>query len=413
MKIALEISNIGQGQIDPTGKTGLYRVATSLSKAMLDRNKIELFFTLLELPHAIELTKKYFLSQNHSIHCLFENKKFEKILYRMMTSSPQFKYKYGLMLYIASFLQLPKKKYLPEDVDIFHSLYFPLPKNICNNNQIRFITIHDIIQVMLPQYCTGFQTRRINNVIRNIDINKDWITAVSECSKKDICKYSGISKERVFVTPLAASKKSYYPFIDINQMANIKQQFNVPEGEYFLSLSTIEPRKNLLHTIRCFKKILSEPGLSHLNFILVGKRGWKTDHLYKEIYSDPILKTHVVFTGFIPDEYLSAIYSGALAFIYPSLYEGFGLPPLEAMQCGTPVITSNTSSLPEVVGDAGIMVDPKDEDALCQAMIDIVKNNKLRTDLSKKGIERSKMFSWEKCADETIKAYRFALDHKN
>ena len=138
-----------------------------------------------------------------------------------------------------------------------------------------------------------------------------------------------------------------------------------------------------------------------------------SNHLYKEIFSDPILKNRIVFTGFIPDKYLSAIYSGALAFIYPSLYEGFGLPPLEAMQCGTPVITSNTSSLPEVVGDAGIMINPKDGDALCQAMIDIVKNNKLRNHLSKKGIERTKLFSWKKCADETIKAYRSALNNKN
>lgn len=413
MKIALEISNIGQGQVDATGKTGLYRVATNLSKAMLGRTEIDLFFTLLELPHAIELTKKYFLKQNHQIRCLFENKKFEKILYRMMTERPWFKHKYGLMLYTSLFLQLFTTKRLEKDINIYHSLYFPLPKNICNGKQIRFITIHDIIPAIFPQYCTTFQSRRIHNVIKSIDIKKDWVTAVSECSKKDICDYSGISKDRVFVTSLAASKKLYYPFTDINQMANIKQQINIPEGDYFLSLSTIEPRKNLLHAIQCFKKILSEPNLSHLNFILVGKRGWKTDLLYKEIHSDPILKKHVIFTGFIPDEYLSAIYSGALAFIYPSLYEGFGLPPLEAMQCGTPVITSNTSSLPEVVGDAGIMVDPTDEDALCQAMINIGKNNKLRDDLSKKGLKRSKIFSWEKCADETIKAYRFALDHKN
>ena len=204
------------------------------------------------------------------------------------------------------------------------------------------------------------------------------------------------------------------PFItDNNLIINTTQQFNIPEGDYFLSLATIEPRKNLLYTLGCFKQILREPGMGHIHFIIAGKRGWKTDHLYKEIFSDPILKNRIVFTGFIPDKYLSAIYSGALAFIYPSLYEGFGLPPLEAMQCGTPVITSNTSSLPEVVGDAGIMINPKDGDALCQAMIDIVKNNKLRNHLSKKGIERTKLFSWKKCADETIKAYRSALNNKN
>jgi glycosyltransferase involved in cell wall biosynthesis len=114
----------------------------------------------------------------------------------------------------------------------------------------------------------------------------------------------------------------------------------------------------------------------------------------------------VIFTGYIPDHDLSAIYSGALAFVYPSLYEGFGLPPLEAMQCGTPVITSNTSSLPEVVCDAGLMINPSSRDDLCQAMLNLINQNNLRMELSQKGIERAKQFSWTKCADQTIILYK-------
>jgi glycosyltransferase involved in cell wall biosynthesis len=142
----------------------------------------------------------------------------------------------------------------------------------------------------------------------------------------------------------------------------------------------------------------------------VGVSGWKNNDIFKTAQETPILKNRIIFTGYIPDEDLSAIYSGATAFIYPSLYEGFGLPPLEAMQCGTPVITSNTSSLPEVVGDAGIMINPTDEDALCQAILTIIQDSQLRKTLSEKGRERAQQFSWAKCAEETVKVYQIAAN---
>ncbi len=131
-------------------------------------------------------------------------------------------------------------------------------------------------------------------------------------------------------------------------------------------------------------------------------------NIFQTVQSNSLLKNHVIFAGYIPDHDLSAIYSGALAFVYPSLYEGFGLPPLEAMQCGTPVITSNTSSLPEVVGDAGLMINPTNRDDLCQAMLNLINNSKLRNQLSQKGIDRATQFSWSKCATETIKVYETA-----
>ena len=123
-------------------------------------------------------------------------------------------------------------------------------------------------------------------------------------------------------------------------------------------------------------------------------------------------KDRIIITGYVPDEDLSAIYSGATAFVFPSLYEGFGLPILEAMQCGTPVISSNSTSLPEVVGDAGILVDPKDQDQLCQAMLDILNDDTLRETLKQKGLERAKQFSWEKCANETVEIYKKIIASK-
>jgi glycosyltransferase involved in cell wall biosynthesis len=156
--------------------------------------------------------------------------------------------------------------------------------------------------------------------------------------------------------------------------------------------------------------LIREQKIDDLCLVLTGAKGWDYDRIFGEIANSVDVQDKIILTGYVPDEDLSPLYSGALAFVYPSLYEGFGLPPLEAMQCGTPVITSNTSSLPEVVGDAGIMVAPTDSDALCQAMLDLYCSDALRRDLAQKSLLRAKQFSWQKTTRETINAYKKALN---
>ena len=160
----------------------------------------------------------------------------------------------------------------------------------------------------------------------------------------------------------------------------------------------------------CFREILKEPGCDDLFFVLVGTHGWKVKEIIEEIKDDPLLHNRVIFTGFVPDHYLSALYSGAEAFLYLSLYEGFGLPPLEAMQCGLPVIASNTSSLPEVVGDAGILVDPLGQEQVCQAMLTLLEDRELRNEYVRKGLDRAAGFSWRRCAEQTAAGYQKAWD---
>jgi glycosyltransferase involved in cell wall biosynthesis len=165
----------------------------------------------------------------------------------------------------------------------------------------------------------------------------------------------------------------------------------------------------MAHTIRTFARMVDQQNIKDLSLVLVGTKGWLYDEIFEELSRNAALKDRIIVTGFAANEDLAALYSGAVAFVYPSLYEGFGLPPLEAMQCGVPVITSNTSSLPEVVGEAGIMVSPTDEDALCQSMLDIYNSDSLQQTMSLKSIEQAKKFSWEKCMRETIDAYKTAL----
>ena len=185
---------------------------------------------------------------------------------------------------------------------------------------------------------------------------------------------------------------------------SLKKKYGIPDAPYILSLCTLEPRKNIDQIIRAFAKLVNESQIQELNLVLVGPKGWMFDKIFDAIATNTTVKNKIFITGFIPDEDLASIYSEAMMFVYPSFYEGFGLPPLEAMQCGTPVITSNVSSLPEVVGDAGIMVSPRDLDELCQAMLTVYKNPSLRQEMSEKSLHRASKFSWSRCALETAEA---------
>ncbi|MDB6077676.1 MAG: glycosyl transferase group 1 [Akkermansiaceae bacterium] len=201
----------------------------------------------------------------------------------------------------------------------------------------------------------------------------------------------------------------FRPCEDVVELDAIRARYGIPPGPYLLSVCTLAPHKNLAHVIRCFSRLVAEEGIRDLNLVLVGAKGWNYDSIFNAIDFAPGTRERIIVTGYVPDEDLSPLYSGALAFVFCSLYEGFGLPPLEAMQCGVPVITSNTSSLPEVVGEAGMMVDPSDEDQLCQAMLDVYEDSDLRTSLKSKSVARAAQSSWERCVGQVIEGYKRAL----
>ena len=192
-------------------------------------------------------------------------------------------------------------------------------------------------------------------------------------------------------------------------LEQVRKKFGIPNGPYILSLSTLEPRKNIAQTIRCFVRLLEQEKIDDLSLVLVGSKGWDYDSIFEEIAASPKIRDRIIVTGYAADEDLAPLYSGATMFVYPSFYEGFGLPPLEAMQCGVPVITSNTSSLPEVVGEAGIMVDPHDADELSQAMLKIYNSTDARQRMSLESLEQAQKFSWKRCAEQTIDTYKAAV----
>ncbi len=295
------------------------------------------------------------------------------------------------------------------NADIYHSTYLALPEQAKQAKGVQlFLTIYDLIQTLFPEYCNGNAAEYFEQITSSIT-PETYFLSISEATKVDLCNYLKIDPARVFVTPLAADPALFYPVTDADALAGVRRKYHIRNAPYVLSLCTIEPRKNIDHAIRSYVRLMQEGKTPDLQLVLAGGKGWNYDHIFREIEGAEAFKDNIVVTGFVANEDLAALYSGALVFVYPSLYEGFGLPPLEAMQCGVPVITSNTSSLPEVVGAAGIMLDPRDADGLCGALLSLYEDADLRREMAGKSLARAGLFSWERCADDTVQAYKTAL----
>ncbi|MFN9173541.1 MAG: glycosyltransferase family 4 protein [Synechocystis sp.] len=422
LKVAYDISILGQGHANPKARTGIYRMVESLLLELLKIQQISFDVIALNKDSsywdhlAVEIYLKS-LDKDISISSPYPSNFPIKTLYKKLVNQHRsilqsnagtnpFIYKTAQGIKILSEIldqSLITLNLSSLEYSLYHSTYFSLP--ILPNKIQRILTIYDLIPQFFPEFVTPKVLQRGINILESIDIKKDWIICISEHTKQDFCNYTGMNPERVFVTPLAASD-NFYPVTDLATINQKLAQYHIPPIPYFLSLCTLEPRKNLSCLLRSYAQLLEQYPTLDVNFVLVGVSGWKNNDLFQIIDRHPLLRKRVIITGYIPDQDLSAIYSGALAFVYPSLYEGFGLPPLEAMQCGVPVITSNTSSLPEVVGDAGIMINPTDQDQLSQALLNLINDSTLRQTLSQKGQARAKQFSWQKCATQTVEIYK-------
>jgi glycosyltransferase involved in cell wall biosynthesis len=268
------------------------------------------------------------------------------------------------------------------------------------------ITIYDLLPYVYPDsygFLTSFRFKKI--LPKTVDV-VDKIITISEHAKNEIITHLGVPEEKIKVIPLAANE-NYVPLSDekINEI-KLKYNLNYP---FIFYVGGLAPNKNVNNLIKSFYKV-KKLRIPH-KLLLAGEKRLKYNSTF-ELIEKLNLQNDVIFTGYVPDEDLPGLYNAADLFVYPSLYEGFGLPPLEAMQCGTPVITSNTSSLPEVVGDAGIMINPYDVDELANKMYEVLTNEDLGNELSKQGIERAKLFSWKKCAEEHLKVYKEVYNMK-
>lgn len=427
MKVVYDISRLGEGYNNTRYQTGINRVVENIAYGLFSSGECSLSFCASEslgmsnqardyLKHNPKLQGTPFSHSRigYEIYKMLNNLKHENAKSSLLTSKVKFQRKI-LNLSITSVIE-PFYSYLiiPKNLaktDIFHSPFYAIPEQLKQAKQLKkFLTIYDLTPVLYPHFFEDNVDKWFKHILNSLDY-ETWVLCISYATKNDICNYlKHVDPSRIFVTHLAASK-SFYLQSDSNKLAATRMKYNIPpDAPYILSLNTLEPRKNIAHLIRCFRRLVQQEKINDLCLVLAGGKGWLYNKLFEEISSCEALKNRVIVTGYVADEDLAALYSGALAFVYTSFYEGFGLPPLEAMQCGVPVITSNTSSLPEVVGDAGIMVAPTDADMLCHSMLALYTTSSLREAMSLKSLERAKLFSWDKCTQETLAAYKFALN---
>ena len=230
------------------------------------------------------------------------------------------------------------------------------------------------------------------------------IIAISENTKKDIIKFTGAEYEKITVV-YEASDEKYDQIFDKSKLDVIKKKYILPE-QFIFCCDSITPRKNTIRLLNAYNIIKDK--VPH-KLVLTGGVTWKSKKVSDLVES---MKDNVIKLGYVPDEDMPLLYNLANLFVYPSLYEGFGLPPLESMACGLPIITSNISSIPEVVGDAGVIVDPYNIDDLAKAMYEVLTNTKLREDMVKLGLDRAKQFNWEKCAKETLDVLEDVYNNK-
>lgn len=399
MKVILDADVIADFYKD--NRTGIFRVTYELFRQLSENDAIETLYAHLSLFNHQTSTKELddFFSKN-AIKINGANHR-GKRKFLPLRKEKLFKFLYQ-KLGVSEFKNTFYKNVF-EEADIFHSFYYPINQEVKKYSKLKkVVTIHDLIPVLFPNlhYTSNF----IEEIIASIG-KDDYAICVSENTKNDLIKYAPhINPDRVFVSLLAASKSLFYVCENVEKFNSIKERYNLPD-KYFLSVGTLEPRKNTDFVIRSFLKFIKENQINDLSLVLVGTKGWDYDKIFEEYNNANELKDKILFTGRVPDEDLASLYSHAHSFYYLSLYEGFGLPPLEAMQCGVATVTSNTSSLPEVVGDAGIMLDPKDEILLRKTMYDLYNDDLLRQKYAQKGLERAKLFSWEKSANDLVAIY--------
>ena len=289
-----------------------------------------------------------------------------------------------------------------ERLDLLHALAYVTPIAApCPT----VVTVHDLSFVRYPEAFRPLNRLYLQAMTRCSVFQARRIITDSHSTRSDLVRLWGVPADRISVVPIGVADE-YRP-APVAEVERFRRQRSLPD-RFVLYLGTLEPRKNVTAVVEAFARWVQATRDRQVWLVVAGAKGWYYQSIFAHAQALGI-SDRVLFPGYVPAVELPAWYRAAEVFIYPSLYEGFGLPPLEAMACGTPVITSNTSSLPEVVGDAALLVDPYDVEAIAEALARLLEDKELRQRLREAGLARARLFSWERTARETIAAYRLAM----
>ncbi len=289
-------------------------------------------------------------------------------------------------------------------LDLYHATDFTLPPTLPGMHTL--LTVHDLSFVRAPETSTPVLKAYLDKVVPRSVRRADHVLADSQATKDDLVALYGTPPEKITVL-LSGVDVRFGPVEDADARRAVRARYNIPDGPYIFSVGTVQPRKNYVRLAEALATL--GPRYADVRLVIAGGRGWLDSPIYHTIESLG-LGERVLFTGFARDEDLPTLYSDAACVAYPSLYEGFGFPVLEAMACGTPVLTSTVSSIPEVAGDAALLVDPYDVDAIRTGLERLLDDETLRADLIARGLAQARRFTWERSAQHLIQIYRRLLD---
>ena len=397
IKIILDGALFSETEMLGSSSHGMVRIAGEILKEFTHYSEFDISFVNSIYSKQYDSMLKLFLEKNYPLYR-------DKILSDapiLSSSLPGFR---RSSKYLAKYLSLEVKTRGLEKGDIYHSFYYPFDNNVIRHVKIKkSITYLDIIPLRMEGYPRAM-VEITKQVVKSIASN--FAISISEFSKQDLLDYDNkISADRIFVAPLAASKELFFQNTNREKSARVKRKYRLPDN-YFLSISSNDIRKNVPHVIKCFSLFTLQEKPKDLFLVIAGNAKYSSS-IVDKLNIDKAVREKIIIIGrHIENEDMAVVYSNALCFFFMSLYEGFGLPVLEAMQCGVPVVTSDVSSLPEVVGNAAIMINPKDEIELCNTMNKVYNNESLRVKYSALGKVRANDFSWQKCANDYYEIFK-------
>jgi len=290
-----------------------------------------------------------------------------------------------------------------KSVDVFHVGEFHLPPQ---GTTPWVATVHDLTALTLPQLHLRLNQALHRRRMRWISKGVGPVISVSQSTRSDLLALPGMKAERIHVIPLALGHDTSPGGVTGTEISRLRSSYGLGSSPYVLTVGTLEPRKNQEALVRAFQEL--SPAHPELKLVLAGGEGWGAEELLRTVRESPF-RDRIKLLGRVPSKDLPFLYAGADIFAFPSLYEGFGLPVLEAMAAGVPVLTSTTSSLPEVAGDAALLVDPESVDSIREGLRTLLEDEALRATLIERGRKHERTFTWRRTAEETLAVYRRAI----
>lgn len=387
--------DVEQLSVDGLKGTGIVRVCDVLLHKLVSSPKIDLY--------PIVTTKRGDIHKYLSAKGLLHLEK--KLVYmpelKATTKNQNWYQRFRTKLFTKWLLAKYGKKL--NEFDAYLSLFSPISPVLYNHPIKTFMIVHDLIPIVYPDGCEPKFVKKFTDWIKRS--NPDAYFCDSEYTAKDLVKFKPEATNIPMHTLYLGADSEKFKLIDDEiKIKQVKDKYGIKTKKYFLAVSEITARKNLVHLLSAFETFLQDTEADDISLVLVGPVRKGYDDVAKQVKGLEAIKDKIIQTGFADNEDLAPLYSGATGFIYPSMYEGFGLPILEAMQCGTPVITCNNTSLPEVGGEAVLYISGKDKQETAMLLNKLYQDEDLCNTLKKKGLEQSKKFNWQNTADVVINA---------